>query len=170
IAKTVLEVDPYVNGYSYWAFSDIFEENYFPSLPFHGGFGLLNLHGIRKPAYRAFELLHQLGTNRLRVDGIHETVDCAAIKSPDRIHIVLTNHAYPMRPIEEETIAMHLRNCPAPFSIYSEQIDDNHANPRRKWIEMGSPEYPSLRQLEKLQEASEVVRNKIRCSSKSNEL
>jgi beta-xylosidase len=34
-------------------FSDIFEENYFPSVPFHGGFGLLNLHGIAKPTYRA---------------------------------------------------------------------------------------------------------------------
>ena len=44
-----------VQGYSYWTFSDIFEENYFASLPFHGGFGLLNIHGIPKPAYRAFQ-------------------------------------------------------------------------------------------------------------------
>ena len=51
-----------MQGYSYWTFSDIFEENYFPSVPFHGGFGLLNMHGIAKPAYRAFEMLHRLGT------------------------------------------------------------------------------------------------------------
>ena len=45
-----------LQGYSYWTFSDIFEENYFPSVPFHGGFGLLNLHGIRQaclPCLRA---------------------------------------------------------------------------------------------------------------------
>ena len=41
IVKTVLEANGLVQGYSYWTFSDIFEENYFPSLPFHGGFGLL---------------------------------------------------------------------------------------------------------------------------------
>ena len=61
IVKTILEANGLVQGYSYWTFSDIFEENYFPSVPFHGGFGLLNIHGIAKPAYRAFELLHALG-------------------------------------------------------------------------------------------------------------
>ena len=62
IVKTVLEANGLVQGYSYWTFSDIFEENYFPSVPFQGGFGLLNIHGIAKPAYRAYELLHELGT------------------------------------------------------------------------------------------------------------
>ena len=61
-AKTALEASDLVQGYSFWTFSDIFEENYFPSVPFHGGFGLLTLHGIAKPTYRAFELLHKLGT------------------------------------------------------------------------------------------------------------
>jgi xylan 1,4-beta-xylosidase len=61
IVKTVLEANGLVQGYSYWTFSDIFEENYFPSVPFHGGFGLLNIHGIAKPSYRAFQLLHAFG-------------------------------------------------------------------------------------------------------------
>ncbi|MCA1605782.1 MAG: beta-xylosidase, partial [Acidobacteria bacterium] len=43
---TIMEAKGLVEGYSFWTFSDIFEENYFPSVPFHGGFGLLNLHGI----------------------------------------------------------------------------------------------------------------------------
>src|SRR5476651_1687358 len=58
IIKTVMEAQGYVNSYSYWTFSDIFEENYFSSLPFHGGFGLLNIYGVPKPSYRAYELLH----------------------------------------------------------------------------------------------------------------
>ena len=45
VAKTALEASDLVQGYSFWTFSDIFEENYFPSVPFHGGFGLLNLQG-----------------------------------------------------------------------------------------------------------------------------
>lgn len=45
-------------------FSDIFAENYFPSAPFHGGFWLLSLHGVPKPTYRAFELLHDIGASR----------------------------------------------------------------------------------------------------------
>ena len=71
MAKTVLEASELVQGYSFWTFSDIFEENSFPSVPFHGGFGLLTIHGIAKPTYRAFELLHELGTERLPVGGQH---------------------------------------------------------------------------------------------------
>jgi len=33
--------------------------------PFHGGFGLLNYQGIRKPAYYAFRFLNQLGSQEL---------------------------------------------------------------------------------------------------------
>lgn len=61
-----MEMSGLVEAYSFWTFSDIFEENYFPSVPFHGGFGLLNLHGIPKPTYRAFQLLHHLGTELVR--------------------------------------------------------------------------------------------------------
>jgi beta-xylosidase len=49
VTKIIMKARGLVQGYSFWTFSDIFEENYFPSVPFHGGFGLLNLHGIAKP-------------------------------------------------------------------------------------------------------------------------
>src|SRR5205807_6793348 len=93
IVKTVLEAAGLVAAYSFWTFSDIFEEHYFPSLPFHGGFGLLNLHGIPKPAYRAFEILHALGGRRLRVHGIHETVDAWVVQDDTKVTVLLTNHA-----------------------------------------------------------------------------
>ena len=86
LVKTVLETNGLVEAYSFWTFTDIFEENYFPSVPFHGGFGLLNLHGIPKPTYRAYELLHQLGTEQLLVDGIHETVNAWAVRKEDSAH------------------------------------------------------------------------------------
>ena len=45
---------------SYWTFSDLFEENGPPPAPFHGGFGLLNAQGLKKPAYFAYRFLHLL--------------------------------------------------------------------------------------------------------------
>jgi xylan 1,4-beta-xylosidase len=33
--------------------------------PFHGGFGLLNLQGLRKPAFYAYQFLNQLGETEL---------------------------------------------------------------------------------------------------------
>ena len=80
-----------VECYSYWTFSDIFEENYFPSQPFQGGFGLLTINGIAKPAYRAYELLHELGDHALAVSGRHETVDVWVLQSKKTITVLITN-------------------------------------------------------------------------------
>jgi xylan 1,4-beta-xylosidase len=46
---------------SYWVFTDIFEEAGVPKKPFHGGFGLLTVQGIRKPSYFAYRYLNELG-------------------------------------------------------------------------------------------------------------
>jgi len=46
----MLEARGLVQGYSYWAFTDIFEENFMPAKAFQGGFGLLTLQGVAKPA------------------------------------------------------------------------------------------------------------------------
>jgi len=73
-ARYLLDVDATVDGYSWWTFSDIFEENYFPSTPYHGGFGLLNLYGVPKPVYRGFELVARLGTRHWPVATSHPTV------------------------------------------------------------------------------------------------
>lgn len=45
-------------GMSYWAYSDLFEEAGPPPTPFHGGFGLMNREGIRKPAWFAYKYLN----------------------------------------------------------------------------------------------------------------
>ena len=47
-------------GMSYWTYSDLFEEPGPPPTPFHGGFGLLNREGIRKPAFFAYKYLNAL--------------------------------------------------------------------------------------------------------------
>ncbi len=50
----------FVQGMSYWTYTDLFEEPGPPTAPFQGGFGLLNPEGIRKPAYFAYKYLHAL--------------------------------------------------------------------------------------------------------------
>lgn len=46
---------------SYWTYTDLFEEAGPPPSSFHGGFGLVNREGIRKPAYFAYKYLNALG-------------------------------------------------------------------------------------------------------------
>src|SRR5438046_8421546 len=52
---------------SYWTFSDVFEEQGVVKKPFYGGYGLIAAGGIPKPAFNAFKLLHQLGSQRIEV-------------------------------------------------------------------------------------------------------
>ena len=154
IAKTVLEASEFVDGYVFWTFSDIFEEKYFPSLPFHGGFGLLTIHGVPKPSYRAFELLHQLGEERYPVRGNHPTLDVWALRRRGNLTILLTNHAMPRQPIARELVQVELRGGRPSGRAVLRRIDDDHANPVAAWHAMGAPEYPSRRQVEELVEAS----------------
>ena len=160
VASTILEANGLVDGYSFWTFSDIFEEKYFPSKPFHGGFGLLTLHGIPKPSYRAFELFRDLGERQSLVDGLHETVDCSLIQKDSRVTLVLSNHTTPGHSIESEELQIRLDNAPEPIGARIRRIDEDHANPKRLWQEMGEPEYLSDKDLEDLEEASQLVDEK----------
>ena len=160
-AKIVLETDTFVEGYSFWTFTDIFEENYFPSNPFHGGFGLLNLYGVPKPVYRAFQLLHRLGRERLPVFGTHKTVDAWVVRKGRSITVLVTNHAQPRHDIVTQLVEVHLTDAPPPLTAYIKRIDEDHANACRRWREMGEPEYPSRAQVEQLEAASRLVKEPL---------
>ena len=152
--RIIMEARGLVQGYSFWTFSDIFSENYFPSVPFHGGFGLLNLYGIAKPAYRAFQLLHRLGFELLEVSGTHATVDAWVIRADKAATVIMTNLAMPRHPIHTELVNLRLQDAPAPRAAWIERIDEDHANPRRLWRKMGEPEYLSALQVAQLESAS----------------
>lgn len=154
IVKTLLENCGLVEGYSYWTFSDIFDENYFPSEPFAGGFGLLTLSNIAKPSYRAYQLLHGVGEELLMTDGLHSTVDTWVVRGAEEVTILLTNFALPDHPIRSEQVQLTLAGCAPPKGVYVQRIDADHANPKRLWQEIGSPEYPSERQVALLEAAS----------------
>jgi xylan 1,4-beta-xylosidase len=166
--KTNLEAAGLVEGYSYWTFSDIFEENYFPSTPFHGGFGLLNLYGIAKPAYRAYQLLYRLGDKQLAVDGTHSTVDVWVIRGDDEIAVYCTNWSLPRHPIANERISISLIHAPPPATATITRIDARHANVKKAWIKMGAPEYPLARQVRQLHAASELKPSPLSCKYADN--
>ena len=154
VIKTVMEAHGMVQAYSFWTFTDIFAENYFPSVPFHGGFGLLNLHGIAKPMYRAFELLHRLGNELLEVEGGHPTVDTWVVRSTTGLTVLVSNHALPRHPIEPQNLSITLGAAPAPLSMVFEQIDADHANAKALWQAIGAPQYLDAEQLKRLADAS----------------
>lgn len=155
--KNMLDVADLVHCYSWWTFSDIFAENYFSSVPFHGGFGLMTIHGIAKPGYRAMQLLHGLGSTRLPVQGTHPTVDAWAVRA-DAAHVdlLLTNHAFPRHAIATEAVTWHAASARKPAKASVQRIDDDHCNSRRAWLDMGSPAYLDAGQVAGLDAASQL--------------
>ena len=158
--RIAMSVDDVVDAYSYWTFSDIFEENYFPSVPFHGGFGLLNLHGIAKPIYRAFQFMQQLGDTGFAVEGDHPTVQVWAGKdsrnTSGTTRVLLINQAMPRHAIATETVRLRLSGVGARRAATATiaRIDEDYCNPARRWQELGAPEYLNAATLETLQGAS----------------
>jgi len=55
-----------IKAMSYCEISDVFEEDGPPTDHFHGGFGLINLQGIKKSAFFAYQFLNQLGSNEIQ--------------------------------------------------------------------------------------------------------
>ncbi len=65
ILDKLKQVGKAAQSMSYWVFTDIFEEPGPRFEAFHGGFGLMNTQGIKKPAYFAYQFLNQLGSDEL---------------------------------------------------------------------------------------------------------
>jgi xylan 1,4-beta-xylosidase len=168
IVKTVMEARGLVEGYSYWTFSDIFEENYFCSAPFHGGFGLMNIYGIPKPAYRGFELLHHSGNELLPAEGEHATVDIWITRKPGVVQILLTNWALPEHDIKTETVSISLDGIAKIKSAYIERIDSSHANANQGWIDMGKPNSLSPQMVQALELKSLLVKEQIEVPYENN--
>lgn len=87
IQKTGTSVD----GMSYWAFSDQFEEGGPQNDPFPGGFGLLNFDGLRKPGFFAYDFLA-----KLKKDAFKSNDDrLLASKSGDNVVLVTWDYTEP---------------------------------------------------------------------------
>lgn len=65
ILEKLKQVGNSAQSMSYWVFTDIFEEPGPRYTPFHGGFGLLTIQGINKPAFFAYQFLNRLGATEL---------------------------------------------------------------------------------------------------------
>lgn len=92
---------------SYWTFTDIFEENGPVPSPFHGGFGLINFQGLRKPAFYAYQFLQRLGPDEL---GSSDT-DSWACRDGKGVQILFWNFTPPQT--NESDQVFYKRDVPA---------------------------------------------------------
>ena len=161
ILQTLAYNEGLVEGYSFWTVSDIFEEMGMKPGPFKNEFGIQTNHGIPKPSYRAFELLHLTGDRRLdaeraeKTDKQPETAEVLALKKDKEVMVFVYNHDLERRNIKAEEVTLKLNGKIT--SMKKTVIDEEHCNPLAAWEAMGEPAYLNREQEAVIRKASELV-------------
>lgn len=75
-----------VDSIGFWDFTDIFEEEGLGSTIFHGGFGMKNIQGLKKPSYHGYWFLSKLGDELIETGESH-----ILTRRCDRIQLLLWN-------------------------------------------------------------------------------
>ncbi len=148
-------------GMSYWAYSDLFEEAGPPPTPFHGGFGLMNREGIRKPAWFAYKYLHRLQGKEIA------TGDNEALATTDagKTNVLLWAWRQPVQAVSNRPFftsvqpatadtpaALHFAGlAPGRYRITVRRVGFKANDAHTRYLEMGSPKDLSAAQLAELQ-------------------
>ncbi len=154
MATTIAQCDGLAQMMSYWTFSDVFEEQGVVKQPFYGGFGLVAAGGIPKPAFYAFELLHQLGDQRIE----NSANDVLVTKAKDGSLIVAVwNVVNPGSTGAPKTVKLDLKGLSANATASISRVDEQHGDTLGLYRKMGSPRYPTQAQIRQLRQESKLA-------------
>tara|TARA_R110002167_G_scaffold17426_2_gene66499 strand:+ start:3461 stop:5011 length:1551 start_codon:yes stop_codon:yes gene_type:complete len=156
------ESEGLVQGMSYWAFSDLFEEPGPQLRPFDGGFGLMNPQGVRKATWFAYKYLNSLGDHELATG---DAQSIATLKD-DTVQVLAWRWELPDQPVSNRPFFRQVREAAAAAPLRIElsglspgrhQVSVRRTGFRSNdaytaWLEMGSPATLDAAQLARLQD------------------
>jgi len=152
LADTIRQCDGKVDIMSYWSFSDVFEEQGVIKTPFYGGYGIVAERGIPKPAFRAFEILHDLGEQRIAAS---ENDVLVTRSKSGALAIALWNLVEPAATGPDRSFTLDIKGAPGKH-VTIRRVDAAHGDTLATWQKMGSPHYPTQSQIAALKKASEI--------------
>ena len=158
MADTIRQCAGKTDMMSYWTFSDVFEEQGVIKTPFYGGYGLMAMRGIPKPAFNAFALLHELGDER-----IAEAKDDVLVtrRNDGSLAIAVWNLVEPTATSPDKTFTLDLKNAPSACATIR-RVDAAHGDTLATWQKMGSPRSLSQAQITALWDASKIGGPEVR--------
>ena len=156
-----------LEGVVTWAFM-------FSDQPWFYGFRTLSTNGIHKPVLNVFKMLGQLTGNEIDLAStgsseLEELVSNGFRKKPDingiaaiddkAVRILLWNYHDDLVPVEPNSVELKVY-LPADFGkrvkVTHYRVDSTHSNAYTKWLELGSPQNPSPKQIRQLKEAMKL--------------
>jgi len=147
VARLLSEMGDICASYSYWTFGDVFEEAGVAFTPFSGCFGLLANGMIPKPTYWTYVFFKDLFQTAIARNE----------------HLILTKsdngdlRGIAWNPVDthgELPLHLLLDIKDGSYLLLIKTVDETTCNPLKTWLDMGSPAYPTQRQLEILKDCS----------------
>ena len=159
---------------SQWAMTNTYEElgvADFVLKEGNNGYGMIAVAGIPKPQFNTYKLLHRLGSTRLaategpllasrRADGSSAVVvwNLAEVKQPGGIPgATATRNAVG----EPKKIRLVLKGARAGQKVKVSYVDQVRGSPYPEWRKLGSPQYPTVAQIETIRKSAELTQPEI---------
>jgi xylan 1,4-beta-xylosidase len=139
---------------SYWTFDDVFEEGGVPEDPFHNGFGLIAVGGIKKPGFYDYALLHRLGYGRL-ANSSHNVL--VTRRADGTLVVAVWNLVEPNETGASHHMKLEFHNVPSSAKVLISRVDEKHSNSLAAYRAMGSPRYPTQAQIDQLNRESALA-------------
>lgn len=150
LARILSEGGDYVDLFSYWTFSDVFEEADVPRTQFHGGFGLVALNHIPKPTFHLFSFFTKMGEEMLYRD---ENL-LVTRRNDGTIALIAWNPVNVKEPDTVKELEILIPCTQDKVFMKKQSVNENYGNPLKTWMKMGRPRYPSKDQVETLRQAA----------------
>lgn len=162
ILQKLKQVGNAAQSMSYWVFTDIFEEPGPRFEAFHGGFGLMNTQGIKKPAYFAYQFLNQLAATELKND---DRQSLATVDDKGGVQVLLWDYAHTLPegvnnqqffikdlpPKSKGQVEVKLRGLKkGVYTLSIAQVGYKHNDAYTAFIGMGSPKQLTRPQVDAL--------------------
>jgi len=176
-----------MDSLSFWVVSDIFEESRQGDTPFHGGFGLVNIQGLKKASYHGYWFLSRLGDEMLAEgdsyavtrhrdgtlvilmwnychyrDDANDSRLLAAAK-PGQIY-----NLFDIQPPREFTLTVD--GVGASVRLQTARFDREHGSVYDAWVAMGAPQHILPSDLEVLRRRMELDLSVQRFATPANVL
>jgi xylan 1,4-beta-xylosidase len=158
-----------VDSLSFWVVSDIFEEGRLGDGPFHGGFGLLNVQGLKKPSFHGYWFLSRLGPT-----GLGSGDSFVATRRDDgALAVLLWNYCHfrpdarltglacdpyeLFEPAAPRRFVLDLAGVEGQVRVATTRFDRSHGSVYDGWAEMGRPAHLSREDVEALRQRAELA-------------
>ncbi|MCL2316779.1 MAG: xylan 1,4-beta-xylosidase [Actinomycetia bacterium] len=146
------------DAFSYWTLCDVFEEENIPTALFHGGFGLLARHQLRKPTWHLYAFMARLGDEVLARGEDHLVTRHADGRLGLLAWQPLGGSAegpYGSAPASHRLrLRLPVGACPR-AAIVRHRVNEHAGNAWTLWRELGRPASPDSRTMELLYDAAE---------------